>query len=49
MLKAPAGIIGLEAAVPIVLTELYHSGRMSLSEVIARFTTGPRQVLPGLP
>lgn len=48
MLKAPAGIIGLEAAVPIALTELYHSGRMSLPEVIARFTTGPRQVMPGL-
>jgi dihydroorotase len=49
MLKAPAGIVGLEAAVPLCLTELYHSKRLSLAEFIAKFTAGPRQVMPGLP
>jgi dihydroorotase len=49
MLKAPAGVIGLEAAVPLCLTELYHHKHLSLGEFIAKFTTGPRQVMPGLP
>ncbi len=45
---APAGIIGLEAAVPLCLTELVHTGILTLSELVARFTVGPRRAL-GLP
>ena len=35
---APFGIIGLENALAVVLKVLYHSGRFSLSEVIALMT-----------
>ncbi|MCF7791121.1 MAG: dihydroorotase [Victivallales bacterium] len=42
---APFGMIGLETAVPIVLTELYHRDVLSLSELVAKFTTGPAEVL----
>ncbi|MDD3952972.1 MAG: dihydroorotase [Lentisphaeria bacterium] len=48
MLQAPFGIIGLEAVVPLCLTLLYHQGLISLPELIARFSSGPRAVL-GLP
>ncbi|MFO7820457.1 MAG: dihydroorotase [Lentisphaeria bacterium] len=43
--RAPFGIIGLETAVPICLTELYHKRRISLFDLVARFTAGPRSVL----
>lgn len=42
---APFGILGLETALPICLTELYHRGLMSLSDLLARFTAGPRHLL----
>lgn len=42
---APFGIVGLETAVPVCLTELYHAGHLSLSELIEKFTTGPAAVL----
>ena len=42
---APDGIIGLETALALSLDRLYHTGRMTLPEVIARMTIGPAQVL----
>ncbi len=42
---APFGIIGLETAVPICLTELYHTGRLSLMQLISKFTLGPTELL----
>jgi len=45
MERAPAGIVGLEAAVALCLTELVHGGSMALPDVVARFTRGPRDVL----
>lgn len=42
---APFGIIGLETAVPICLTELYHTGILPLRDLIAKFTAGPVEVL----
>jgi dihydroorotase len=42
---APFGITGLETELPLALMRLYHTGRLSLSEIIARFTTGPARVL----
>lgn len=47
---APFGIVGLETAVPVCLTELYHKNQLSLSSLIAKFTQGPAEVLgiPGL-
>ena len=45
---APFGVVGLETAVPMCLTELYHKDIMPLVNIVARFTTGPAEVL-GLP
>ncbi len=42
---APFGIIGLETAVPLCLTELYHKKHLSLFELVSKFTTGPASVL----
>jgi dihydroorotase len=42
---APFGITGLETAVALALMQLYHSRRMSLLELVARFTAGPARLL----
>ena len=42
---APFGLVGLESAVPVCLTALYHSGRLGLSQLVAKFTAGPKAVL----
>ena len=42
---APFGIIGLETAVSVCLKELYHSGILSISDFVAKFTSGPAEVL----
>jgi dihydroorotase len=42
---APFGITGLETELALSLMQLYHSGRMSLSELIAKFTTAPARLL----
>ena len=42
---APFGIIGLETAVPITLGILYHSGVLSPLDYVAKFTTGPAEIL----
>ena len=42
---APFGIIGLETAVPVTLTELVHTGVLTLPQWVAKFTTGPADVL----
>ena len=42
---APFGIIGLETALPVCLTELYHKKFLTLSELISKFTVGPAEVL----
>ena len=46
--EVPFGIIGLETAVPLVLTKLYHENVLSLTDLIAKFTVGPCKIL-GLP
>ena len=46
--EAPSGIVGLEAAIPVCLTHLYHKGVLSLTELVAKFTVGPCRVL-GIP
>lgn len=42
---APFGITGLETELALSLMQLYHSGRMSLPDVIAKYTTGPSRFL----
>ncbi len=42
---APFGIIGLETAVSVCLTELYHKEVLNISDFISKFTKGPADVL----
>lgn len=42
---APSGFSGLETAVGVILTGLYHSGKFTLSEIIERLTAAPARVL----
>jgi dihydroorotase len=42
---APFGITGLETELPLSLMQLYHTRRMSLPDLLARFTTGPANLL----
>ena len=46
---APNGIIGLETALPLAITELVGSGLLTLPELILRMSTAPARVfnLPG--
>lgn len=45
MHDAPAGVIGLEAAVPICLTVLVQTGHLTLPQLVAAFTSGPADIL----
>ena len=42
---APFGIVGLETSLGLVLTELVHSGLLSLSEAIAKMSLRPAEIL----
>jgi dihydroorotase len=41
---APFGIIGLETQLPLSLMQFYHTGRLKLTDLIARFTLGAAQL-----
>lgn len=43
--KAPNGVIGLETALGIALTFLYHNKVLTLSEIISKMSTNPRRIL----
>jgi dihydroorotase len=43
--KCPFGILGLETALGLSLERLVHTGRISLGNMVALFTTGPAHVL----
>jgi dihydroorotase len=43
--KCPFGIIGLETALGIALETLFHTGKVSLSRLVALFTAGPARIL----
>jgi dihydroorotase len=43
--RAPFGVIGLETALGVVLTVLYHTGVVSLSRIIETLTSGPARAL----
>ena len=38
-------MVGLETALAITLTQLYHSGAMELTEILQKMTAGPAQLL----
>ncbi len=42
---APFGITGLETELALSLMQLYHSRRLSLTDVLAKFTIGPARLL----
>ncbi|MPN29722.1 Dihydroorotase [bioreactor metagenome] len=42
---APSGMVGLETALGVTLTALYHTGRMSLSDLLAKLTIQPARIL----
>lgn len=42
---APTGIVGLETAVGLALTELYHKKVLTLEQIIEKFAINPRKIL----
>jgi dihydroorotase len=42
---APFGITGLETELALALAQLYHSGRLSLADLIAKYTIAPARLL----
>jgi len=42
---APNGVIGLETSLAVILTHLFHTGKMSPLNIIHRMSTGPAQCL----
>ncbi len=42
---APFGIIGFETELPLALMQLYHSKKLSLTDLISKFTVAPARVL----
>jgi len=45
MQEAPAGIIGLETSVPLVITKLVNTGKLELNDAIAKMTHIPSEIL----
>jgi len=43
--SAPFGVIGLETAVALALTRLYHTGKVSLLRLVELFSTNPARIL----
>jgi len=42
---APPGFTGMETAFGVILTELYHTGKLTLSEIIERMSVAPARIL----
>ncbi|MFN3306355.1 MAG: amidohydrolase family protein, partial [Candidatus Kapaibacteriota bacterium] len=43
--KAPNGVIGLETALGVSLTYLYHNGHLTLHQIIEKMSINPRKIL----
>ena len=43
--QAPPGITGMETALGVVLTGLYHTGKLTLLELVERMSTAPARIL----
>lgn len=43
--KAPFGVIGLETAIPLTLDKLYHTGVLSLAQVVEKLSVNPARIL----
>lgn len=47
-LKAPNGVVGSETSLAVTLTQLYHTGKLSLNRIVELMAVNPRKLL-GLP
>jgi len=45
LIEAPSGMIGLETALAATLTALYHTGRLTLSDILRKMTLNPALLL----
>lgn len=43
--EAPSGMVGLETALAVTLTSLYHTGLMGLSDILRKITMNPACIL----
>lgn len=43
--QAPFGVIGLETALAVVMTELYHNEKWPLPKIVEKFTAAPASIL----
>lgn len=43
--QAPSGMVGLETSLAVSLIQLYHTGEMTLPEIIAKMTIQPARLL----
>lgn len=43
--KAPFGVIGLETAIPLTLDKLYHTGVLSLAQIVEKLSVNPARIL----
>ncbi len=44
-LQAPFGIVGLETAIGLAMTELVHTGILSLNQLVEKFSVNPRRIV----
>lgn len=44
-LKAPNGVVGLETSLAVTLTQLYHTGKLSLNRIVELMAINPRKLL----
>jgi len=45
LVEAPNGVIGLETALPLALTQLVHGGRISLAHLVVLMSTNPARII----
>lgn len=43
--KAPNGVVGLETSLAVTLTQLYHTGKLSLNRIVQLMSVNPRRLL----
>lgn len=44
-MKAPNGVVGLETSLAVTLTQLYHTGKLTLSRIAELMSVNPRKLL----
>lgn len=44
-IQAPFGIVGLETAIGLAMTELVHSGVLTMTQLVEKFSVNPRRIV----